>query len=69
MKGSVSSMNKSAISMGDKKTAGVITFGPKNNFLWGVPVCYTPTQEQIKNLQEVFGFDYISNEELEQNGG
>lgn len=49
--------------------AGVITFGPKNNFSWCVPVCYTPTPEQIKNLQEVFGFDYMSNEELEQDGG
>lgn len=56
--------------MEDEPT-GVITFGPKEHFLCCVQICYTPTKEQIKNMNEFFGWDYVTNEELKEinNGG
>lgn len=49
--------------MEDKKPTGFITFGPKNNYQTCVQIFYTPTPEQIKNLQDLFGFDFVTMEE------
>lgn len=38
---------------------GYITFGPKDNSLCSAEICYVPTEEQIKNLKEFFGWDYL----------
>ena len=49
--------------MDHKEPTGYITFGPKDDFLTCVQICYTPTQEQIENLRKFFGWDYITMEE------
>ena len=46
-----------------KEPTGIITIGPKDNYLACIQICYTPTQEQIENLRKFFGWDYISAEE------
>lgn len=38
---------------------GYITFGPKDNSLCAAEILYVPTEEQIKNLKEFFGWDYV----------
>lgn len=38
---------------------GYLTFGPKDNYMWRIELSYIPTPEQIKNLQDYFGFDFI----------
>lgn len=49
--------------MVDNET-GYITFGPKDNFLSCVQIHYMPTREQIENMRTLFGWDYISAEEM-----
>ena len=46
-----------------KEPTGYITFGPKDNYLSCVQICYTPTPEQIANLRKYFGWDYLTVEE------
>ena len=50
--------------MADKQT-GVITIGPKSALATCIAIYYTPTADQIRNLQELFGWDYASCEEME----
>lgn len=51
--------------MGANET-GYITFGPKDDFLCCIQICYTPTPEQIENLRKFFGWDYITLEEYKK---
>ena len=38
---------------------GFITFGPKDNIhTMRIQISYVPTTEQIRNLQNLFGWDY-----------
>ena len=39
---------------------GYITFGPKDNSLCSVAICYVPTEEQIKNSKEAKELSAIS---------
>ena len=41
------------------KEKGELTFGPKENYLYSLPICYVPTPEQIRNIKEMFGWDII----------
>lgn len=50
--------------MEDKRT-GFITIGPKSVLATCIAIYYTPTADQIRNLQEMFGWDYVSCEEME----
>ena len=52
--------------METKNATGFITFGPKDNFISCVQVCYTPTTELIENLRKYFWWDYITMEELKE---
>lgn len=52
--------------MADKKTTGYITFGPKDNFASCVQIYYTPTPEQIADMRKYFGWDYVTEEELNE---
>ena len=49
--------------MDANEPTGYITFGPKDNYLSCVQICYTPTPEQIANLRKYFGWDYLTVEE------
>ena len=49
--------------MEDKKPTGYITFGPKDNYQTCIQIFYTPTPDQIKNLQDLFGWDFVTIEE------
>lgn len=51
--------------MGDNDT-GYITFGPKDDFLCCVQINYLPTQAQIENIRALFGWDYITKEEMDK---
>ena len=50
--------------MVDKQT-GFIIIGPKSALATCIAIYYTPTADQIRNLQELFGWDYASCEEME----
>lgn len=50
--------------MADKQT-GFITIGPKSAFKYCIPVYYTPTEDQIRNIRDMLGWDYVSCEEME----
>ena len=50
--------------MADKQT-GFITIGPKSASAACIAIYYTPTADQIRNLQELFGWDYVSCEGME----
>ena len=49
-----------------QKEKGELTFGPKENYLYSLPICYVPTPEQIKNIKEMFGWDIILYEDDEK---
>ena len=49
--------------METKNATGFITFGPKDNVLACVQICYTPTPEQIADMRKYFGWDFITMEE------
>lgn len=51
--------------MGDNDT-GYITFGPKDDFLCCVQINYLPTQAQIENIRALFGWDYVTKEEMDK---
>ena len=46
------------------KPTGCISFGPPTKYGMYISVYYTPTEEQIKNLREVFGIEFLSTEQL-----
>lgn len=50
-------------SMDYKEPTGYITFGPKDDFITCVQICYTPTPEQIADMRKYFGWDFITMEE------
>jgi hypothetical protein len=45
---------------------GYITLGPKTAYQYCIAIYYTPTDEQIKNLQEMFGWDFVTPEEQKE---
>ena len=53
--------------MKTNKQRGAITIGPKDNYLACIPVTYVPTPEQIKNLQNYFGWDFIADSDYDSN--
>lgn len=49
----------------EKEQTGFITIGPKSAYTHCIPVYYTPTEDQIRNIRDMLGWDYVSLEEDE----
>ena len=49
-----------------KEHTGFIVFGPKESIRYSLcaEVYYTPTPEQVKNIKEMFGWDFVTIEEM-----
>lgn len=47
---------------------GYIVLGPKENIRYSacVQVFYTPTESQIRNMKEMYGWDYATLKEVEE---
>lgn len=47
---------------------GYIVFGPKETIRYSacVQVFYTPTESQIRNMKEMFGWDYAALKEAKE---
>lgn len=50
------------------KTTGFIVFGPKETIRdsLSAEMFYTPTPQQRKNIKEMFGWEYVTNEEASE---
>lgn len=48
------------------ETKGYISLGTPAKYGTFIAVNYTPTEEQIKNLREMFGWDFISNAQMNE---
>lgn len=51
-----------------KEHTGFIVFGPKETISYSLcaAVYYTPTPEQVKNIKEMFGWNFVTKEEAEE---
>ena len=47
---------------------GYIVFGPKETIRYSAcaQVYYTPTESQIRNIKNIFGWDYVTLKEAEE---
>jgi len=49
-----------------EEIVGYITLGPKENYHGAIAIFYEPNEVQLHNIQELFGWDYVSRKEFDE---
>lgn len=51
-----------------ENSTGYIVLGPKETICYSacVQIFYTPTESQIRNMKEMFGWDYVTLKEADE---